>query len=343
MKSKKAQAVPIIMVILGIALVAIMGVAVYGIFMKPTTESVVQTGIASQIGQATSQGDVAQIKVYVRDIAQDDVNTKKAVPIYCIDSEGQFVIDGTTSSTTAETSGSTTRGNTITCYAFNSTFQTLNPTVVNVDEEIEHIVIEGYTIATAGLYEFYDSTLTLANGGASNISISGEGSDSYDKLKFKNNNTNQWLPLGGFYFNVITGTNVSDLDISGTATVKGKTHGASTSIVESDLATKVTARKDNWDYVFEIDDSEYSATGNAGNNPIILEENDYLETRTVDVESTVGGVTGTESDIITARYFTKGYYRASKSQEIQYGHETDASASAVITADDNGGWFYLDA
>jgi len=344
MKNKQAQAVPVIMVIMGVILIAILGTTAYFVIQgQGETQQAVQTQQQVEaVAGATSEGDVAQIKVYVRDLSKDDVNTKQAVAVYCQGDDGTFIIDGTSSSTSSEISGSTTRGKTVTCWAFNTTFQTLTPTVIKVDEEIEHIVIDGYSVATAGEYIFYDDTLTKANDGASNITISGEGSDSYDKLKFKNNNTNLWLPLGGFYFNVVTGSNVSDLDISGNANVKAKDHGASTNIVESDLSTKVTARKDNWDYVFEFDDSEYSADGNEGFNPIILEENDYIETRTVDVDSSTGGVSGSISDVITVRYFTKGYYRESKSQGIKYAHETDASSASVISADDNGGRFYLD-
>ncbi len=333
MKNKKGQALLWIIAIAVIVLV----VAVIGFLVVQSTgvtpAQVAGAGAVSSVIEETQTGKVAQIKVFVRDMAATDINTKKAVPVYCVDSKGNFIIDATSSSTTTQISGSTTRGETITCWAFNSTFQTLQPTVIPMDTELEQVLIDGYTVSIGADIEFFDSTLTKANNGSSNISIGAEGSDSYDKMKFKNNNTNQWIPLGGFYFNTITGSNVSNLDVSGGAVVKAKNHGSSTQVESSTLGTAVTTRRDNWDYVFEIADTEYSAGGNSGSNPLILEGSDYIETRTVNLESSVGCIDATATDVINVYGFTKGYYRGTKSAEVLYGHETDASAAAVITAD----------
>lgn len=350
MKNKKgANFVGVSLVfLLAILVVAVIGGGIYMINKESKTQEGIGASTPEEVATATNEGDVAQIKVFVRNLANNNINTKIPVAVYCVDDQGTMVIDGTSSSASTEISGSTTRGRKVSCYAFNSTIQTADqPASLQanqrywdraVDEEIEHIVVDAYEVATTGKMTFYDDQLNSANAGASNITITGDGSDSFNKMRFENNNTDKWIPLGGFYFNTVTGTNISALDISGSATVKAKNHGSSTKIVESDLSTKLSSRKDNFDYVFEFDDDSTKA----GNQPLILEESDYIETRTVYVESDVG-CDAVAENLVTGYAFTEGWYRATKSGEsLKFGHETDASSSSVITADITGSTFYCD-
>lgn len=317
-----------------------------GIYLGPklVTQSAVggSGDIVTEITQKSDEGDVAQVKVYVRDTAADDVNTKlNGVPIYCWDNDGTFIIDGTSSSSSAEISGSTTRGKDITCGAWDSTHQTKVLATVNVNEDIEHVVIDAFTVGTSGTFTFYDDTFTTANSGASNVTISGEGTDSFQKMRFKNSVTNRIIPLGGFYVNTVTGTNISHIDISGSATLTGMDH-ASTQIESSTLGTKVTSRKDNFDYVFEVDDSAFKS----GKDPmaydvLYLEENDYLETGSVVIESDVGCDAMSEN-AMTWYAFTKGFFRETKGSGVDFSHETDAASASVITADIGSATVYCD-
>lgn len=334
--NKKGQAVAWVLVIL--VFLGFLGVGGY-VFMQGDDEQQGET--AAAVAQATKTGDVSSIKVYVRDMANDDVNTKLAVATYCQGDDGVFIIDGTTSSTSAEISGQTTIGKTITCYAFDSTHQTLAPSVIKVDEEVEHIVIDAYTVSTTATVDFYDDTFTVADNGISNITIASEGSDTYQKLKFTNTGSDAWYPLGGFYVNTVESSNVSLVDITGSAVVGGVADKSSTQIVDSLLTTRVSARKSAFDYVFEINDGNPSV-GNNGNQPIILDENDFIETGVVNVESTNSGGCAT-AESVTWASFTKGYYREATNTGIGYGHETDAVSSAVITADVNLDDFYCAA
>ncbi|MCK9370203.1 hypothetical protein M0R04_09885 [Candidatus Dojkabacteria bacterium] len=337
MKNKKgANGVGVALVVmLGIMLV-LMLVGGFWIATGGLSQSTVGGSTGEELNTAVSTGDVAQVKVYVRDLASNNVNDKLAVATYCQADDGAFIIDGTTSSASAEISGSTTRGKTVTCWAFSSTVQTKTAAIVTVDEEVEHVVIDAYTVATNGEMTFYDDQFNTANGGLSNVTIAADGSDSLSKMRFKNNNSDKILPLAGFYFNTPASTNISALDLSGSATLSGMDHSA-TRLIESDLSTKITARKDNWDYVFEIDDDASAS----GNQVLMLEENDYLETGAVVVESDVG-CDAVAANLVTGYAFTKGYYRATKDQSVAYGHETDASSASAITADITGSNFYCD-
>lgn len=330
-KNKKGQAVAWVFV--GLFFLVVLGGGAYLLWGGDDTTQ--QTETAGAVAAATKTGDVSSIKVYVRDLANDDVNTKLAVATYCQDNDGTFIIDGTTSSTSAEISGQSTIGKTVTCYAFDSTHQTMTPAVVKVDEEVEHVVIDAYTVSTTATADFYDDTFTVADNGASNITIASEGSDTYQKMKFTTTGADKFYPLGGFYVNTVESSNISLIDITGSAVVGGVAGKSSTQIVDSSLTTRVSARKSAFDFVFEINDG-------ADNAPIILDENDFIETGVVNVESTnSGGCAVTE--LVQWSSFTKGYYREATGTGIGYGHETDAVSAAVITADINLDDFYCAA
>lgn len=355
MKNKRGNAVGVTLVVLmGLIFLTMVGGGIYLYAKGGGTQTGVggEGSTVQQVVEQTQSGDVAQIKVYVRDLSNNNVNTKVAVAVYCQDSDGNFIIDSTSSSTSAEISGSTTRGKTISCWAFNSTYQTMSqPESLGenakyldraVNEEVEHIVIDAFAVATNGHLQFYNDQYATGTGGAINVtSVGADGTGTLQKLRYTNNNTDKWMPLGGVYFATVTGSNVSTIDVSGSATLSGLDH-ASAQVVDSSLATKVSTRKDNWDFVFEVSDATTKMAGNDGNQPVILEENDYLESGSVKVTGDGDGCTSA-GELVSSYAFTKGFYRASKSQAVEYGYETDASSSAVITSDITGDTFYCTA
>lgn len=327
-KNKRGQAVAIwILVAVVIGAIIIGGVTWFN--SRPSVDQAT-AAVAAASGIAKT-GDVASLKVFVRDMAADDVNTKIVVPVYCQESDGEFTLDGTSSSATAQITGQTTIGETVTCWAFNSTIQTVQPTVINVDKEVKQVVIDAYTVSTTATIDFFDDTFTVADNGISNITIASPGSDTYQKAKFTNTGSKKWYPLGGFFVDTVEGSNVSSVSITGSATVGGISGKSSTQIVASTLSTRVSARRSKFDFVFELDDGN-AISGNDGFQPIILEQNDFIETSIVVVESTTAeGCEGNET--VSWNSFTKGYYREATNTGVAYGHESDAVSSVVITAD----------
>lgn len=140
------------------------------------------------------------------------------------------------------------------------------------------------------------------------------------------------MPLGGIYFSVPSPSNVSSIDISGSASLHGMDH-ASTQLVKSTLASRVSSRKDNFDFVYEIDDS---ATED-GNQVLKMEENDYLETGTVTVKAESTACSGSSADLISTNAFIKGWFRSQKSSSMLYGIETDGTTASLLTANDLSG------
>jgi hypothetical protein len=342
MNRKGANGVGIALVIMMLVAIAGAGFIAYkqGLFTKTPETSVSNAAqTAAQVASASKEGDVASIGVYVRDLSADNTNSKVAVAVYCRDNDGTFVIDSTSSSTSAEITGKTSYGKTITCWAFNSTFQTKTPAVVTVDEEYKHILVDGYYVATNGKLQVYNDQYATGTGGVVNVtSVGASGTGTLQKLRYTNNNTNQWFPIGGIYFDTVQSSNISSIDMTGAAVLSGLDH-ASANVVKSTLSTAVTARTDKWNQVFELDDD--SAT--AGNQPVILQENDYLESGAIQVRGNGNGCTSA-GELVSMYSFTKGYSRSTKGATILSNvHETDADSSAVITADITGGTFYCTA
>ena len=346
--NNKGQAVGWGLFLIGVLLVGIIGFAGYN--MGWFSKQVSQTGVggevktpAQQIVEETQKGKVAQIGVSVRSVSADNVNTKVIAPIYCTDSTGKLLIDNTASSASADTTAKTTIGETITCYAFNATWQTKQPVVIKVDSESKGgQVIDAFVVPTnTGHLQVYTDTLVTGTGGYANVTASGtNGAGTFSKLRYTVNVSNQWMPLGGLYFDTVPNSNISKIDFAGTATISGGDH-ATTNIVASSLGNTVTSRKELWNYVFEFNDPVYKPTGNTGNNPLLLEQNDYFDTGSVTVTSSTGCSSGGE--LVTMYTFSKGYYKsavATGKDIIKYGHQTDASPGAVITTDLTGDTWY---
>ena len=318
------------------------GLILFGIIPLPqaTTAPASTQQIVQQVSQATKAGDVSSLGVYVYDTANNNKETKVAVPVYCQDDAGKFVIDGTSSNTNAEITGKTEIGRTVTCWAFNSSYQVSEPVTVNIAGESPHIVIKAFKVPDSGKIQFYTDTYSTGTGGIINVSIATAGqTDTLQKMRYTNNMSQTVMPLGGFYIAVPSPSNVSKVDIGGSASLHGMSK-ASTQIVASTLSSRVSSRKDSFDYVYEIDDD--SAT--AGNQVLLMEEQDYLETGTVTVKAESTACSGSSADLISSYAFPKGYYRSQKASAINYGIETDGiTASLLTTADVVGETLYCTA
>ena len=351
-QNKKGQAtVGWLLALVGIAFLGIfVWVAVQqGLFSKPEAGvgQSVTTQTATQVAQATKSGDIATVGVYVRNLADDDTNRKIPIATYCVDSTGTFVIDGTTSSQTAEITGKTSIGETITCYAFDSSHQTLEPEVITVDGEYEHVIVDAYNVSLGGELTYYTETLSVSTNNVdygTNISVPASSTATLNKMRYKNNETNKWQPVGGFYFNALANSTITKVKLNSPLTISGNSENSGADIVASTLPINVIARKQLWDFAFELDDD--SAT--AGNQVVILEGNDYLDTGTVEVSADGSGCSATGgaglfSDVINGYRFMKGYYREAVGDGIGYGHETDALTPARVLTDMLGHSFKCNA
>lgn len=298
--------------------------------------------VVNQITSGTKDGKVSNLGVYVYDLENNNKNTKVAVPVYCQDEKGNFVLDGIASSTTTLITGSTEIGRTITCWAFNATYQS-NPTLITITGESPIVNINAFRTLGAGYghLQFYTDTLVTGTGGIVNVTAEGSsGSGTLNKLRFTINQSNNAYWLGGFYFDKIVGSNVSTIEIGEIASLQGNLGHASTTIVPSKLGTSVSSRTEQWNVIFEIDDN----SAKEGNQPLLMHQNDYIESGSVKVIANGLGcnnVAGT-TDLISSYAFQKGYFRSAVTNGgVKFGSETDATAPAVIGSGDvTGDTFY---
>ena len=290
-----------------------------GVSEKITSET------TQQVIEASKDGDAATVYVRVRDRSQKNVETQVASGLYVADETGKLIKTNTTTSATADTLVATSIGKTLTFYAYDGTYQMKDPNgiTIKVKSAKEDLDIDVFKLSNSISIEVYNE----AGDSRKNLSVPTSGSGTYVYARVKNNVTsgNGWIPLGGLYFAAPSGSNTTGIDLSGSATIRSGGH-PSTNIVASGLGTGVTSRRDNWDYVFEMDDS----SGEVGNQRLILEENDYFDTGTVEITANDIGCAG---EFITPYAFTKGIYWSQQGKGIGFGHETDASTPVVISPD----------
>lgn len=327
MKGKKGNAIGVsivLILLLVVGMFAFIGVQ-QGWFTK---QKVTATGTGTGSGTGTgatanpNQGDASSLQIYVVDTANKDKTTKVAVPVYCIDGDGAMIARGDSSSTTTALSVKTTIGAKVTCYAFNSTYQTKTPAVINVDKSYMPVTIEAFAMPTGIKMQVYNDQLQIVST-ATAVNLTGVGSDltaTLQKLRIQNNNTQKIVPLAGFYFATIQSSNISSIDVA-----KG-----SVALSASTIKPTATARKDNFDYAFEFDNDAETA----GNQEILLADNEYVETGAVSIK---GNGNGVSSETVSTYGFIRGYYSSSLGDAIKKGIETDASTGTIINGADYTG------
>ena len=311
-------------------------------YMRTTQEAV-----TVQIQEEEANGDVEKIKeggisyvaVYVSDKAAANEEANVKAPVYCIDDLGSYVIDSTLSKTTQRITGQTNIGRTVTCYAFNGTFQSI-PVTFEITQDKRDFNIPGYTVSQSAFTQTYDSQLRtqtgnpsrsdkgMGTGGGQNITLSAAGTATIHKMRTTNNNTAKWLPIAGYYFNLQDNSTITEINIPETIELFSMDH-AKSKLVTSSLSTAVSQRKRHWDVVYEFDDDPIAE----GNQPLIMDEGDYLETGTIEVKTSAG----CGGDTVAVFAFPKGYFKSRIEAKVKFGHETDGDNPGLILQQDWNG------
>jgi len=327
-KKGKANVTGVILSIAAVLGVAMLAVVLFVPGLLPS-QSVVSPAVQTQVedtASAVKKGGIATFGVDVRDISQTNINTKVAAEFYCQDDDGNMLADATTASASGYTNVKTTLGSSVTCWAFDSTYQTHKPSNFVIENEYSTLTLDAYNLSTSASGDFFKDGNSSA---ALVITVAADSEDTLDKLRLKNSavSGSGWLPLGGIYFDTVASSNVSDIDATGGVTLFGM-EASSAKLVTSELNTRVNSRKESWDYVFDIDGDSTTAD----NQILLMEENDYFETGVVVVKGDGDGCAGAD-ETITPYTFQKGYFRKTLGSGIGYGHETDASSATALGTD----------
>jgi hypothetical protein len=343
MKNKKGAS------LLGVWIGLVMTIMVGGMFayfmgvFPATSQEAIQAGTQdtiTSVSDALNEGDPATAHIFVYDRANDNTNTQVATTIYCQDQTGTMVVNGATSSASTYYSQAANIGDVFTCWAIATGYQVLAPTTVEITQSTENIKIDAFKVATSAQLDIFSDTYVGGDSSGGKVNVTGvgaSGTGTLHKMRIKNNNTNEWLNLGGIYFDASAVTNVSSIDATGGLVLYNFKSGAEASMVTSSLPkTTVSARKSYMDFVFEID----SDSNSAGNQALLIEENDYFETGNVVLTADSDGCT---NDYISPYMFQKGYFVKTLGEGIGYGAENDASSGTGIGTDYSGDKFYCKA
>jgi hypothetical protein len=263
---------------------------------------------ADDIAAALKTGDAASLRIYVTDEEAANTGTKVAAPIYCYDETGKFAdnADGTVSSTSSATQVNTVIGKTLTCQAINKTFYG-DKQVVPVKEDNVPVTLVAHRVcsSTGGTITYYDKN----GANEANLTLAANEESYFGKMEFRISSANCAYNLAGFYIDTVTGTNISNIDMSGTADVIGQKGHPDTNIVKG--KAKYERIKDVDDYVFEIDDN----SAQEGNQPLMMHQYDYLNTGSVTVLADADGTSGV-GDTMTTYAFDKTSFRSYKVEAI---------------------------
>lgn len=255
-----------------------------------------ETSLTSQTVTALTTGDTSTPTFVVKDQESSNIGTSVSAPLYVRDVEDGMLTDcdGVATSTSG-TQCSTTRNTKLQFWAFNDTGATrafyaqLTPYKVNgntydpMNYDLGNNAapsIEAWVRRSVGSMRIImkndDTGVSSTNSGLLNISASSAKTDTeISWIKIENNDTYSAFNLAKIFVDIKAApTNISDIDISGSASVSGQDI-SSVSIKKGSLLPNEKSRISGQDdFVFDVD----SDSALAGNQPLLLEAADYIKT-----------------------------------------------------------------
>lgn len=257
-------------------------------------------------------GKSASLTVDAEDKSADDVTTRRAVPIYVQNPDGDWIQTGQSSTTssgssTAVTSGITVSNDPYVVLAFNTTYGSTNAgTEVLIDNEAPDVNVPVFTRADHLEVTLYDADDTALSRVSANLSLSAGETNNFNRLKVKVNQTNTAFYWYGVYFDIADNTNVSTIVLKD-GDVSFENNGNSGTLPLESIS---------------VDDKNFKLTA-----PQYMTEFDEKNTGNV-VVSASGNDVATESYTL---YIADGsYYFSSQGQGVQFGAENDATAPSDI-------------
>lgn len=255
---------------------------------------------------------------------QENTKAQVAVPAYFykVDKDGNFVeYVGQTGARTLSATESTSItpvniGDKICGVSFNSTggANGINGYYGNVgciDIQVggETLVLEANRICRQNQLQGY--LKTNLNQLGRNLTAGASQANSFTTLELRINGTDCAYNLGGFYVDVIAGTNIQDISMDDSITKGGKT----TKLTETNVNLKRLSGTD--DYVFELAE------------PMILKEYDTLNTGSFTILADGDGCSTAEGVNVTA--FDKANFQSTGSgKPILFGIEDDQVSPADV-------------
>mgnify|MGYP001562876209 CR=1 FL=1 len=301
-----------------VIMLAVLVVAVVAFTMQ---QSSISTDAQNAPVQSSLLGKSATLAVQARDLAADDVSTRRQVPVYIQDPDGVWIETGSSTSAasgaaTQFTSGIKVSDKAYKVLAFNNTYGSVTGAQdVMLVSQSPSVDVDVYTIATnlkMTLYSSDDIALTEAT---SNLTLGAGETQSWTKLRIKNNITNTAFNLYGLYIDLDPNTNISSISIN-----DAKVDAAGTMSLNS-----ITTDDKTWKL----------------KTPIMIYEFAQVDIGTIAVTADGDG-TGDNRGEAFSLYAVDGvYFYSALGNGVLLGPENDAVTSADVGATNRfvSGWF----
>lgn len=285
----------------------------YWLFTQQDEESTTQT--IQQIATESNKGDLALAQIIVYDREASNQNTVATVPVY-VYSGTTFARDGTASSTT-RVSQKVTRGESYSYVAFNGSYygDIRRNVVINADND--DVDLEAHAICRSGLdIKLYDESLKTDRPNITGVGANQKGS--MEKMRVDHNDSNCAYNLAGFYFDTVSTSNISNIELS----------GKDSAISSSNIGIERVKEYD--DYVFEL------------NTPVMMEDGDTYDTGKITVEADGDGCA---AELVTVYAFDKAHSRSQTAGKgiLENVIESDAPSPADVGGADFSDSFYCKA
>lgn len=315
-----------------IILIALVVIVVGGGYLMYSQTALPGTGKTGGPIQVTQTGKSSSLVTTAYDRAGDNQQTtiNNGLDVYTFYADnGEWKLtedDGTdtgTSGSVTSTTGIATGGQAM-AFAFNDSYTCLGSGVINIKSEGgESVNLDCFRVASSLIYYFTNETSTTRRADTGVVTVPA-GVTKTLSMEVEMNQSNRGFWYAGFYFDVLDGTNLSDLDVSegqivpakaGHVKVAGSGYASPWTTAPASVGMQKNvvnlASQTNDDYVFTL------------STPVILFEADKIKWPTVSVTSDGGGF-GAET--ISGHTMDFCPDRSQLEPKVIWGYEDDATS-----------------
>src|SRR3990167_5025796 len=293
----------IVVAMLGVLILMFGGMMYLNYSGQKTQETIVtpsQIALTEQTITSSQTGDAATLKLIAYDMEASSKSTPVAVSAYVVDDAGNLVANGRATNAGAGASAlsiGTFRNTKLKVIAFNGTSVGWYPDInqyetgFTMDTVSKDYTVNVYKITNelqVRLKDKISSSTTVGTsctdtGCINATGASASSTSSNVEALVRNNGTYEAYNFGVVYFDVPVTSNISVIDIKGTATVANNPV-SSVAVIDASLdAKELLSIKNLNDFMFEID----ADSSKAGEQPVMLEQSDEIDLGTIAI--TVNG------------------------------------------------------
>src|SRR3990167_5076155 len=291
--------------------------------------------LTQEVASATEEGKSATLQFKANNQVSD-TKAQVASSLYVVEFNGdgvrRLLDDVTTLSATALTSTSSTVGKKIFgCYFDGSYYGDCGEeaNTFTVTDRIMTVPLKVYDIATTNPNVTFDDedATTGTSDNVGNITLSSSQTGTIDSIEFENRDADDQLRIRGLGLDLVaTGTNISDITISGVEYVKCEPPKTNCQVVQAIISEPAMPKRlqNTLDYYFQFDDN---------GKPLTLDEFQSLTVKVMQITHDCD--TAANEELIDLYWLDESCFRSNKDPEqVKCGVEDDQPSEADVGASD---------